>query len=253
MVKSANRVIKILLAVGASRHGIRNVELSADLSIPKGSLSPIMAELVANDFLTLRKEDRRYTLGPQIIMLAGQYLGDLDMVQLVRPIVHDLMMTTNESSVLAIKKGFEILIIYGEESPQPLKRSVEIGYRAPLHTTAGGKAILAHLPDKEIDQYLTSVKMAPVLPATITLPEALMEQLTAIRAGALACAREEQIEGLTAMAAPVFDLYGDVVSALVVTVPTIRVKRESEKLIEETLRRASATFSRQLGYHSAAD
>ena len=253
MVKSANRVIKILQAVGSNKYGISNAELSADLNIPKGSLSLLLAELVANDFVTLRKEDRRYILGPQIFVLAGQYLTDLDTVQLGRPIVHDLMMTTNESSALVIRKGFEMIVVYGENSSHPLRRSVEIGYRALLHTTAGGKAILAHLTDEEIDQYLSSVKMIPITPTTITLAETLREELGAIRTGALAYAREEQFEGLTAMAAPVFDLHAGVVAALVVTVPTIRFNKESEKLIEETLREASEELSRRLGFNSTSD
>jgi len=252
MVKSANRVINILQAVGANKYGISNAELSSDLNIPKGSLSLLLAELVANDFLTLRKEDRRYILGPQIFVLAGQYLSDLDMVQVGRTIVHDLMMTTHESSALVIRKGFEMMVVYGENSPHPLRRSVEIGYRASLHTTAGGKAILAHLTDEEVDQYLSSVKMIPVTPTTITLPETLRKELTAIRSGALAYAREEQFEGLTAMAAPVFDLHGSVVAALVITFPTIRFNKESEKLIEETLQKASAELSRQLGFNSTS-
>ena len=253
MVKSANRVIKILQAVGASRYGIRNAELSADLNIPKGSLSPLLAELVINDFLSLRKEDRRYVLGSQIIVLAGQYLTDLDIVQLGRPIVHDVMMTTDESSALAIRKGFEMIVVYGESSSQPLKRSVEIGYRAPLYTTAGGKAILAHLSDEEIDRYLSTVELNSFTPATITRPGVLRDELRAIRSGALACAREEQYEGLTAMAAPVFDLHGDVVAAIVVTVPTIRLTEISEKLIEVTLSGASEKLSRQLGSNSTTE
>jgi DNA-binding IclR family transcriptional regulator len=253
MVKSAQRVINILRAVGSNKYGISNAELSSNLNIPKGSLSLLLAELVANDFLTLRKEDRRYTLGPQIFVLAGQYLTDLDMVQLGQPIVHDLMMTTNESSALAIRKGFEMIVVYGENSSHPLRRSVEIGYRAPLYTTAVGKAMLAHLTDEEIDQYLSSVKMVPITPTTITLPETLRDELRAIRSGALAYSREEQFEGLTAMAAPVFDLHGSVVAALVVTVPTIRFNEDLEKLIEETLREASEELSRQLGFNSTSD
>ena len=175
------------------------------------------------------------------------------MVQLGQPIVHDLMMTTNESSALAIRKDFEMIVVYGENSSHPLRRSVEIGYRAPLHTSASGKAILAHLTDEKIDQYLSSVKMIPITPTTITLPETLREELRAIRSGALAYAREEQFEGLTAMAAPVFDLHGGVVAALVVTVPTIRFNEDLEKLIEETLQRASEELSRQLGFNSISD
>ena len=55
MVKSATRVIQILESVGSSKNGISHAELSAALNIPKGSLSLLLADLVAHDFLSLRK------------------------------------------------------------------------------------------------------------------------------------------------------------------------------------------------------
>lgn len=253
MVKSATRVIQILETVGASKKGISHAELSGVLKIPKGSLSLLLADLVAHDFLSLRKEEeRRYVVGPQVLVLAGKYLTDLDIVQVGRPVVHEVMNTTDESSALAVRKGYEMLIVYGENCSQPLKRTVEIGYRAPLYTTAGGKAILGHLSDEEIRKYLSSVRLTPMTHTTITDPKKLRSELKEIRSGGIAYAREEQYKGLIAMAAPVFDLYGSVVTSIVVTLPTIRFNAKSEKLVKNTLCRASEKLSRELGFNSTA-
>ena len=250
MVKSATRVIQILESVGASKNGISHAELSAALNIPKGSLSLLLADLVAHDFISLRKEDeRRYVVGPQVLVIAGKYLTDLDIVQLGRPVVREVMNRTDESSALAVRKGDEMLIVYGENCSQPLKRAVEIGYRAPLYTTAGGKAILAHQSDEEIDQYLSSVKLTPRTHATITDSKKLLKELTAIRLEKIAYSREERYEGLISMGAPVFDLFGSVVAAIVVTLPTIRFNAKSEKLVIKTLNGASEKLSRQLGFN----
>ena len=250
MVKSATRVIQILESVGASKNGISHAELSADLNIPKGSLSLLLADLVAHDFLSLRKEEeRRYVIGPQVLVIAGKYLTDLDIVQLGRPIVREFMSRTDESSALAVRKGDEMLIVYGENCSQPLKRAVEIGYRAPLYTTAGGKAILAHQSDEEIGQYLSSVKLTPKTHATITDSKKLLKELTARRLEKIAYSREERYEGLISMGAPVFDLFGSVVAAIVVTLPTIRFNVKSEKLVIKTLNGASERLSRQLGFN----
>ncbi len=250
MVKSASRVIQILESVGASKNGISHAELSAALNIPKGSLSLLLADLVAHDFLSLRKEEeRRYVIGPQVLVIAGKYLTDLDIVQIGRPVVHEVMNRTDESSALAVRKGDEMLVVYGENCSQPLKRTVEIGYRAPLYSTAGGKAILAHLSDEKIDQYLSSVNLTPQTHATITDRKMLLKELKAIRLEKTAYAREERYEGLIAMAAPVFDLFRSVVAAIVVTLPTIRFNAKSEKLIKKTLNGASEKLSRQLGFN----
>ena len=248
MVKSATRVIQILESVGASKNGISHAELSAALNIPKGSLSLLLADLVAHDFLSLRKEDeRRYVIGPQVLVIAGKYLTNLDIVQLGRPVVHEVMNTTDESSALAVRRGDEMLIVYGENCSQPLKRAVEIGYRAPLYTTAGGKAILAHQSDEEIDEYLSSVKLTPKTRATITDSKKLLKELRAIRLEKIAYSREERYEGLISMASPVIDLFGSVIAAIVVTIPTIRFNEKSERRVKKTLHGASEKLSRQLG------
>lgn len=248
MVKSANRVVEILERVGASNQGISNAELSADLNIPKGSLSLLLADLVAHEFLSQRKEDRRYVLGPQLVVLTGKFLTDLDIVQIGRPIVHEVMTETDESSALAIRTGLDMLLVYGENSSQPLKRSIEIGFRAPMHITAGGKAILAHLSEDLLEAYLSSVPLDAFTPSTITDPEALKEELHAVKSEGIAYSREEQHQGLVAMAAPVFDLYSDVKGAVLVTLPSIRFAPEKEQVIAQVLRKGAGRLSRLMGY-----
>jgi DNA-binding IclR family transcriptional regulator len=252
MVKSANRVIQILNTVGTRKEGLTNAELSQALNIPKGSLSLLLADLVQNEFLHLMKENKRYILGSQIIVLAGQYLTDLDIVQAGRPIVHEVMIKTEESCALAVRKEDDMVIVFGENSPQPIKRAIEIGYRAPLYRTAGGKAILAFSSDLEIDQYLSSVHLVAMTRTTITDTESLKKELKKIRSHFFAYSKEEQYEGLSAIATPIFDLHGSVSGSIVVTLPTSRVKPMKKKLVEKTLYRASEALSRKLGFNAAS-
>jgi len=252
MVKSANRVIQIMNTVGTHRDGLTNAELSQALNIPKGSLSLLLADLVENDFLNLMKENKRYILGSQIIVLAGQSLTDLDIVQAGRPVVHEVMIRTEESCALAVRKEDDMVIVFGENSPQPIKRAIEIGYRAPLYRTAGGKAMLAFLPGKEIEQYLISVHLIAMTRTTITDAESLKKELKEIRSHFIAYSKEEQYDGLTAIAAPVFDLHGSISGAIVVTLPSLRFTPKKKKLVEKTLVLASEEISRKLGYDSAS-
>ena len=247
MVKSAHRVVEILTTVGATKYGISNAELSSALNIPKGSLSLLLSELVAHDFLTQRKEDRRYVLGPQFVVLAGKFLTDLDIVKIARPIVHEVMIETDESVALAVRNGYDMLIVYGENCSQPLKRSIEIGYRAPLHTTAGGKALLASFPDEQLEEYLTSVPLKPLTPATITDLHVLKKELKTIKSNGISYSREELHEGLVAMATPVFDLYSRVVGAIVVTLPSIRFVPQKETIIKKALCEGAEKLSQLLG------
>jgi DNA-binding IclR family transcriptional regulator len=253
MVKSADRVMQILEAIGSSDEGKTHGELAYSLNIPKSSLSLLLANLVDRDYISLGGSDKRYILGPQVLVLAGRYLSSLDIARLGQPILRRLTRVIDESAEIAIKRENEMMIIAKEDCSRPLARMIQMGERAPIYATAGGKAILAHLSDEEIEHYLSSVELMPITKATITDPEVLRGELKAIRSGALARSHEELHEGITAVASPVFDLYGRVVASIVLPILTIRFTSEKEKKAEQILRQASIELSHQLGFDTGSN
>ena len=251
IVKSADRVIQILEAIGERKDGITHGELSKSLNIPKGSLSRLCANLVNREYLSFDVVSKLYTLGPQILALTRLFLANLDIARIGQPVLHELTMTIDEDTEIAVMKGTDVLIVCKESSTRPLRRVIAIGDRYPMYATSAGKAILAYLPKTEIDRYLSSVELRPITKRTITDAKALTRELKEIRSKALAYSREEVHEGVTGMAAPVFDLYDKVVASVVVTIPTFRLNRKRVKVIEGSLRDASESLSRKLGFGKA--
>jgi IclR family transcriptional regulator, KDG regulon repressor len=247
-VKSADRVIQILETVGSKDDGMPHGELSRILGIPKGSLSLLLSNLVDRDYLTYDRSSKLYMFGPKLLVLAGRYLSNLDIVRVGRPVLRELVAEINEDIELAIMKGIEILFVYKEECSHPLKFSVEIGDRAPMYATAAGKAILAHLSEDEVARYLSAVTLASMTKNTVTEPALLMRELKNVRAKGVAYSREEYQQGVSAIAAPVFNFYGDVAGSATVTMPTIRFITEQKRFIEPRLLKAAAKISRQLGF-----
>jgi IclR family transcriptional regulator, KDG regulon repressor len=248
VVKSADRAFQILEAVGSRSNGVTHGELSKILGIPKGSLSYLLSNLVDRDYVTFDRQSKLYRLGPKLLVLTGLYLSNLDFVRVGRPVLRQLVADINEDAELAIMKDEEILFLYKEECSQPLKFSIAIGERAPIYATSAGKAILAFLPGDEVSKYLSSVKLDPITYSTITDVEALRSELEDIRSQGLAYGREEFHQGISAIAAPVFNLYGDVVGSAVVTLPSIRFNTEQKQSIEAKLLMAAREISRQLGF-----
>ncbi|MBA4423619.1 MAG: hypothetical protein C0390_11090 [Syntrophus sp. (in: bacteria)] len=248
MIKSAYRVIQILEAVALSSGGLRHAEIAQNLQIPKGSLSLLLADLVAQEYVTLKGDGKRYLLGPQVLVLARHYIAGLDLVQIGRPVVKELVVRTGESAEIAMRRGDEVIIVCREVSSRSLSSCMQIGDRAPLYATASGKAILAHLPSEEIEAYLSSGKFQSLTKKTVTDPRALRGELEAIRSGAVAYSCEEHSEGIVAMALAVFGFDGLVVGSIVVPMPSIRFNRQKDKVIERGLRDLSLQMSRQLGF-----
>ena len=61
MVKSADRVIKILETIGLRNDGITHGEIAAKLNIPKGSLSKLLSNLVDTKYLSVDGTGKLYT------------------------------------------------------------------------------------------------------------------------------------------------------------------------------------------------
>jgi IclR family acetate operon transcriptional repressor len=181
-------------------------------------------------------------------MLAGEYLESVDIVKISRPVIQQVTAATGESAALGVKNGWEVVNLCKEDSPQLVKPTLQIGERSPLYASACGKAILAHMPEDQIEGYLSSVPLESITSKTITNPKVLHSQLRRIRAKGVAYNREEISEQIIAIAAPVFDLYGSVSAAIVVSFPITRTSPKKERSLEKIIAEASGAVSEQLGF-----
>ncbi|MFX0202731.1 MAG: IclR family transcriptional regulator [Candidatus Hodarchaeota archaeon] len=247
MVKSAIRVFKIIELVSLSENGLTNAEISRALSIPTGSLSFLLSDLVEYEYLLLDSSRKRYTLGPQILITAGRYIDRLDVVELGKPIIRELTLSIGESTGIAIKVHWEMVIVCKYDARELLIQPMQVGETLPMHSTACGKVFLAYLSEDKIEHYLSKAELKPLTDNTITDVHKLRRELTQIRSNGLAWSREENIENLFAVAAPVFDYNRYVVAAMMVAIPSVRFSKEKEALAEKYIREESSRLSYQLG------
>lgn len=248
MVKSATRALQILKAVGSTQEGMKHIEIAKALNIPKGSLSFLLTDLITEGFLRTDSTGKCYKIGSQILTLAGHYLSSLDVVQLSNSIIRNLAAKTNESAGLAVKMGWDVMIVCKENSQEPLKWDLEIGTRFPMYSTAAGKAILAHLSEEELHDFLKTVPLNAKTNRTITDKKTLLKQLEEIRNGALAYATEEQYDGMIGLAGPVFNNEGRVVASIVQPIPTLKFDSDKEKIFTKEIKLACETLSIDMGY-----
>jgi DNA-binding IclR family transcriptional regulator len=253
MVKSADRVIKILEITASKNDGMTHGQIAAELSIPKGSLSKLLSNLVAREYLSVDERRKLYRLGPQVLVLTGKYLSSLDIVQLGRPIVDELTKTTNESTEIHVLKNNEVMIVCKADCSRPLVRSISVGDTYPAYATSGGKAILAHLSQEDVERYFSSVKLVSITKKTTTDPALLRREFRRIRAEGIAYGREEVYEGISGMASPIFAVYGEVLGSIVIAMPASRFSPGKGHSLEKALRDASAKLSYHLGFDTSSN
>ncbi|MBN1106402.1 MAG: IclR family transcriptional regulator [Deltaproteobacteria bacterium] len=250
MVKSAERAVRILEAIAQARRGLTHTEMCHALRIPSGSLTPLLNTLCSLGYLQMEPSGKKYLLGPSILFLARRYQEELDIVQIGRPFLSDLVRLTGEAAAITIQNGDHSTVVAKVNSSLPVSPSLNLGDSAPLYAGASGKIYLAFRSDEEIRHYLSTVELRRLTPRTHVRPDEIWRELRAIRGGALSYSRENMFEGVTAVAAPVRDYSGKVVATLIISAPTSRMGLEKEVTVEKALREAAAAFSAKLGFGS---
>lgn len=232
-----------------SREGDVGVtEVGRAMGMHKSTASRLLSTMEIKGYVSRDKESGRYTLGTRIVELAKTKLDQMDLRAHARPFLEELVEKTNETAHLAIPNHGQIIYIDKVDTPQTLMMRSKIGYRAFLHCTALGKAILAILSDEEVDVLLREQGMPRLTPATITDILALKEHLRRVKTQGFAIDDEEHEEGIRCAASSIRDYTGHVVGAISVSGPTMRVSRQRVQeiglIVRDTCRRLSAT----LGY-----
>lgn len=110
----------------------------------------------------------------------------------------------------------------------------QTGERFYLHATAAGKVLLAHLPDGRVDEIIDRWGLPQLTANTITDRDELHKELELVREEGIAYNREEQIEGIQAVSAPIIDPAGPKIGALSANGPAHKLgdSQVEEKLAE---------------------
>ncbi len=93
-----------------------------------------------------------------------------------------------------------------------------------LHFSATGKAILAHLRPERVEWVLDEYGLVERTANTITDRTALLEELETVRKRGYAVNREEEIEGIRAVGAPILTPDGEVLGSVSISGPAHRME-----------------------------
>ena len=147
MIQSVDRAIRILkaLAAGPGRLGVS--ELSERLGLAKGTVHGLLRTLHEHGLVEQHADSDKYQLGPQLLQLSTRYL-DLSELRARSLAWSELLATRADEAVrVGVAHGDGVLVVHHVFRPDASLQILEVGSVLPLHATALGKAVLAHLDD----------------------------------------------------------------------------------------------------------
>lgn len=244
-VQSVDRALTILERL--ARHGEAGVtEIAAELGVHKSTAFRLIATLEAHRLVEQTEDRGKYRLGVGLLRLAGATTARLDLVQEARPVCRQLASETGETVNIAVLSESSALYLDQVAGSSALQPHNWVGQHIPLHATSNGKVLLSGLSRQEFDAVLS--KMSAYTPTTITTKAKLRAELDQVRERGYALAVDELEVGLTAVAAPIRNVHGDVVASMSVSGPTFRIGPERIEEITKRVVEAAEEVSHRLGW-----
>lgn len=193
-----------------------------------------------------KNENHRYHLTFKILELGMKVANRFEIRTVARGYMQELSRAFNETVNLGIWKEQRVFHLDKIDSPEILRIDTPLGSWAPAYCTALGKAVLAYLPQDELETYLKTVRLVPHSSGTITSKKKLRQELIKVLQQGYAVDDEELSSGLRCVAAPVFDHTGHVRYSLSVSAPSSRMPLERIEKVQQKIRDVCRRLSAQL-------
>ncbi|MGA2502498.1 MAG: IclR family transcriptional regulator [Anaerolineales bacterium] len=242
--KSVQIAIDVLLAFTDKEPDKGITELSVALGTPKSAIHRAVINLQMRDLLQRDPATQKYRLGLRVFELGMRARLRMNIGQIARPFLKELVHQTELSASLAVLSQGQALFLDAVESPRGLRAVVAVGQSRPIHCSSMGKALVAWLPEFKVRQILEQTGLTPYTQHTITDPQQFLEALRIVRERGYALDLEEYEENLFCIGVPVRASTGDVVAAISISGP----KYQPDSAFDPSLIRCALSAAEAVSY-----
>jgi DNA-binding IclR family transcriptional regulator len=245
---TVHRVVHLLSAIADSGGSATISSFAETLSLPNSTVHRLLHLLRKEGVVEWHPENHRYAAGPELFRMAARIVASMDISGLAQPYLEKLVQIFNETVLLGLYLPGRKAMSFAARADGSLMLQYRVALHQPLSLVwgASGKAILAFLPDDVVAEVAASEGRAPASGALPLGREALMAELTKIRATGYAVTDGEKLAGARGIAAPVFSHAG-IVGCLCMTSPKHHIADEAVPEIGRQVAANAAALSWVLG------
>lgn len=238
----------LLLLEEIARVGVPLTPTAANdvLGLPKPTVHRLFHRLEEQGFLQRDVDGRSYSAGQRLRKLSANVLSSTRLRTVRLSILNALTEDVGETCNLATPERDGMIYIDRVETKWPLRIQLPIGTTVPFHCTASGKMYLSTLPPRHLSKYLASTTLEQHTGKTLMKPDEITEAIESIRQDDYSTDNEEFMDGMVAIAVPVRDDLGRLMSTLSVHAPTQRISIDELKGHLDRLRQASTDLAEML-------
>ncbi|QNU25308.1 IclR family transcriptional regulator [Geobacillus zalihae] len=240
-LRTVQRAIDILYCFTLEEQELSLTEIAKKISLPKSTTTRLLATLEQNRLVVKDPETLKYRLGQGLYYLGYIAGKSMEVREIARPVMERLRDETRETVNLYVLEQDARVCVEQCEGLQALRHMVRIGERLPLWAGAGGKVLLAYQSPAFQERIFAQVPTKERLAR-------LAAELEVIRERGVASSVDEREVGSAAVAAPIFNIRGEVRACLSISGPTHRFAPDVLGKFETTVKEGAQAISEKLGY-----
>jgi IclR family acetate operon transcriptional repressor len=240
-VQSLQRAFELLEHLADTGGEASLSELATLSGLPMPTIHRLIRTLVDLGYVR-QNTNRRYALGARLIRLGEN--ASMQFGSWARPLLAELVDEVGETANLAVLERDEVVYVAQVPSKHSMRMFTEVGRRLLPHGTGVGKAMLAHLPPKDVTALLSRTGMPSYTEHTFTDQDALLRELAKIAQQGYALDEAEQELGVRCVAVAVPG--APVPAAVSVSGPSGRLTMEAVERIAPAVQRIATALGSTL-------
>ncbi|MEP9375315.1 IclR family transcriptional regulator [Aquabacter sp. CN5-332] len=243
---STSRALRILSSFSEDRPELGVSEIARELSLSKASTSRFLQALEMHGFVDRNPVTRKFRPGVEAFRVGSLFLRAGGLNEAAAPIMARLVAETGFTSYLSSLRGDTMVILAALEGRGPIKYSIPVGEKLPVHTSATGHAALSTLKPDQAESILRASQLVARTPFTLTEVDRLMERLAQVRAQGFSLNWQEHTAGVASVAAAAVGTEGELLGVLSLGYATMQASQEESQALGREVRKAADELSAAL-------
>ena len=221
-------------------------EIAQKLDLPFPSAHRIVKTLIESGYIYKNQNTKLLSLGAKLYYLGKIASTSVNIINISLPLMENLRDKTNETVNLYFREGDYRICYEHAISNQTLKHSVELGKHLPLWAGASGKCFMAFLAPDHLEKVIAQAEKLTV--NTITKREDFVNEIHKIMEKGFAISDSEREEGVSSVAAPIFNHESKMIACITISGPSFRILGAQLDSIIKNVTEYAAKISSLLGY-----
>jgi IclR family transcriptional regulator, KDG regulon repressor len=245
-VRAVDRALDILLCFTREEPTRSLTQIADSVRMSKTTVHRLLTTLESKRFITRDKPTGMYRLGFRFIEMAALVLQDVDLHRWSLPYLKQLSSEYGETVDLSILDGSQVMYLEVIESSQRVKIAAAVGQHLPAYFTASGKALLAYIPEDQVQKIIADNLKEHKDNGTLSIPDILTDLRETAKLG-YAISEQEYEQDINAVAAPIFDEDRHPIASIAIVGPSFRLSKDRLPELGEALKQLTQVISREVG------